>query len=116
MRSHPSRITIDRDLLQITATRYSVSLAKLAIMLDINHTDIHIEQLCLSQEQPQQLISLKELMDLAELYFASEIKANIWMRSFNLGLNSIPLDLCDSACGIKRVKNSLNKLLHGITA
>jgi uncharacterized protein (DUF2384 family) len=69
-----------------------------------------------SPAQADHFNQLKELMNLAVQYFDSEKAANHWLRSFNITLNSSPLKLCNTSEGVTHVKNTIYKLMHGLTA
>jgi uncharacterized protein (DUF2384 family) len=59
----------------------------------------------------------KQLMNEVEEYFGSPGSSMIWMKTTNIGLGNVtPSSLCTSLAGINRVRNSINRLNHGMTA
>jgi uncharacterized protein (DUF2384 family) len=111
-----NRVTLDANLLRATAARYSLSLIELAIMLNIPRSVIYRRPLRLTTCQKEHFDHLKELTDLAVQYFGNDEEANRWFRSFNITLTSTPLNLCVKLDGIAQVKNTIYKLIHGMTA
>jgi uncharacterized protein (DUF2384 family) len=60
---------------------------------------------------------LRALFAFALSYFGSTVATRSWFSSLNLGLGGVtPLSLLDTDYGIDRVKNTIYKLMHGMTA
>jgi uncharacterized protein (DUF2384 family) len=109
-------VTLDAKLFRVTASLYSLSLLELASVLNIPQAIVYRKRLKVSFSQANHLDCLKTLIELAIQYFGNEEAANYWLRSFNIALNARPLSLCRTNEGIDQVKNTVLKLMHGMTA
>ncbi|WP_158768834.1 MbcA/ParS/Xre antitoxin family protein [Paraglaciecola sp. L1A13] len=59
---------------------------------------------------------LLKLMSIATAYFGTRKRAQSWFVTENIGLGSVtPLSLLMSDAGFASVKNSVNRLNHGMT-
>jgi putative toxin-antitoxin system antitoxin component (TIGR02293 family) len=71
----------------------------------------------LGKNVSERLLRLREVMSVAVNYFGSDDGARHWFNTPNIGLgNKPPLLLCDTFLGMDRVENSIQKLMHGMTA
>ena len=98
------------------ASELDVSLAALASILGISKYSVYRKNAQLSPDLSAHLVALNEVLNLANDYFGSHSSSLSWMNTFNRGLTSKPIDLCNSMYGISRIENSILKLMHGMTA
>lgn len=71
----------------------------------------------LDKNVSERLLRLRELFSVADNYFYSKEAAIRWFKTPNTGLGcKPPLLLCDTFFGMDMVENSIQKLMHGMTA
>lgn len=94
-----------------------MSLDDLIQLSDLYGVETAIIESVVNIEVDHQPEKLHEIMVIAIDYFRTEESAKSWFSSVNRGLGSVtPLSLLGSDVGIERVKSSINKLMHGMTA
>jgi putative toxin-antitoxin system antitoxin component (TIGR02293 family) len=63
------------------------------------------------------LLQLQQLMSLAISYFGTQHNARHWFDQINIGLGQrSPISLCSTSLGMDKIENSIQRLMHGMTA
>ena len=71
----------------------------------------------LDKNASERILRMRELMSVGIGYFGNEDNTRHWFNQANTGLGDVtPISLCDTFLGMERVENSIQKLMHGMTA
>lgn len=116
------RSGVDVNDIVTIANRLQVSQKVVADILGISirgiqqkkHTDTPTK---LDKNISERVLRLNEVIAVAHFYFGQDEQVARWFNTPNPGFDMVnPIMLCDTFLGMDRVDNTLQKLIHGMTA
>jgi putative toxin-antitoxin system antitoxin component (TIGR02293 family) len=113
---------VDVDYVAVIAEQFGVSQKAISDVLGISIRVVQNKRRAkdnrkLDKNVTERLLRLHKLLFTAVCYFGSNDSAKHWFNTPNVGLgNTPPFFVCDTFLGMDNVENTIQKLVHGMTA